>query len=222
LSRSGLTTRSSKGALVSFDMSNPVPRVILFQYNPDTMSRYLQGQGGGGDKGGSQMEALRLRGPPNETISLDIELDATDKLEHPDQNKVTAESGLYPELSALELLLYPKSQDMISASKAASSGILEIIPAESLFTLFVWGPKKVLPVHITKLDITEEAFDANLNPVRAKISLGLRVLTYSDLTADHPGYSLFFAHQIAKESLAAHGITNDLSTISTRMESLFR
>lgn len=209
--------RLIKGALVSF----PTPHVILFQYNPDTMTRSLQG--GGGDTGGgkgSQMEAFRLKGPPVETIKLDIELDATDKLEHPEQNKTSVEAGLYPELSALELLLYPDSQQVISNAKATSSGVLEIIAPESQFILFVWGPRKVLPVHITEFGITEEAFDTKLNPIRAKISLGLRVLNYSDLTPDHPGYSLFLAHQVSKETLAKSGIIDDLSATGLGSKSL--
>jgi len=215
--------RFIKGALVSFDLSNPLPQVILFQYNPDTLTRSLQGQGGEGGGGGksSTMEAFRLKGPPIETITLDIELDISDKLEHPEKNKVAVEKGLYPELSGLELLLYPNSQHVISTARAASSGVLEVIAPESPFTLFVWGARKVLPIHITKFDITEEAFDTNLNPTRAKVSLGMRVLNYSDLTSDHPGYSLFLAHQIAKETMAKIGISNDLSSAGVTNPTLF-
>ena len=144
---------------------------------------------------------------------MEIELDATDRLEKPQQNSTAVSSGIYPELSALELLLYPKSQDIISTMNAASSGILEIIPPDSPLTLFVWGPKRVLPVHLTKCDITEEAFDTNLNPIRAKVSLGLRILSSSDLTPSNPGFSLFFAHHISKEAMAKNGIINDLSSL---------
>ena len=213
--------RLIKGALVSFELSNPIPQVILFQYNPDTMTRSLQGSGEGGGGKGSQMETFRVKGPPVETINVDIEMDATDKLEHPDQNKIAAQIGLYPELSALELLLYPSTHHVISNARATSSGVLEIIPPESLFTLFVWGPKRVLPVHITKFDITEEAFDTNLNPIRAKVALGLRVLSYADLTMDHPGYSVFLAHQVVKESLAKNGMVSDLSATGLGAKPIF-
>jgi hypothetical protein len=207
-----------KGALVSLEMFNPLPQVILFQYNPDSMTRSLQGQGGGGNT--SPLEAFRLKGPPIETITLEIEMDATDKLEKPQLNPTTVSSGIYPQLSALELLLYPKSQDIISAINATSSGILEIIPPESPLTLFVWGPNRVLPVHLTKCDITEEAFDTNLNPIRAKVSLGLRILSSSDLSPSNSGFSLFVAHQISKEAMAKNGVINDLSSLGITNKSI--
>ena len=69
-------------------------------------------------------------------------------------------------------------------------------------TLFVWGPKRALPVKLNEFSITEEAHDMHLNPIRAKVSLGLRVLSYSDLPLTHPGYALFLAHQVTKEAMA--------------------
>ncbi len=88
--------RLTKGALISIDMLNPIPRVITFQYNPDSLTRSLQPQAMGGE--GSTSEVLRLKGPPVETISLEIELDATDQLEHPDQNPDTVRMGINPQL----------------------------------------------------------------------------------------------------------------------------
>lgn len=218
------TPKILRGSLVSFDVSSPIPKVIAFQYNPDSMTRSLQGQvggGGGGSEGGTSLEAFRIKGPPVETISLDIELDASDKLEQPDQNTTAVESGILPELSALEILLYPNSQHINSIMSAASSGVLEVVPPEGPFTLFVWGPKRVLPVHLTKFDITEEAFDSNLNPVRAKVSLGIRVLSYFDLSPDHPGYALFAAYHSAKESMAKTAQTSDLSSTGITNSRIF-
>ena len=210
--------RLLKGALVSFDVNNSIPRAIPFQYNPSSMTRSLQSQiadsgaGEGASGGVNPMEAFRLKGPPIETISLEIELDATDKLERPEQNPATVSDGIYHELSALELLVYPRSQEIISINQAAAAGVMEVIPPEGPFTLLVWGRKRVVPVHLIKFDILEEAHDISLNPIRAKISLVLRVLSYFDLRPDHPGYSLFFVHQISKESMAQTAITSDLSS----------
>ena len=217
------TPKLLKGALVSFGLSNPEPQVIAFQYNPDSMSRSLQGQGAGGGAGGaagSSLEAFRIKGPPIETINLDIEIDASEKLEQPEQNARTTESGILPELSSLEILLYPQSQDVASIMNAASSGVLEVVPPEGPFTLFVWGPKRILPVHLTKFEIVEEAFDTNLNPIRAKVSLGLRVLSYMDISQDHPAYGLYSSHHIAKETLARMAVTSDLSGVGVERSRL--
>jgi len=129
--------------------------------------------------------------------------------------------GIYHELSALELLMYPRSQDIISINQAARSGVLEVIPPEGPFTLLVWGKKRILPIHLFKCEITEQAFDTNLNPIRAKISLGLRILSYYDLRPDHPGFALFLAHQISKETMAKTAISNDLSSTGNGTGTLF-
>jgi hypothetical protein len=213
------TPKLLKGALVSFEPANPIPQVIAFQFNPDSMSRSLQSQGagsgggGGGGGAGGSLEAFRLKGPPIETINIDVEIDASEKLEKPEENTQTVESGILPELSALEVLLYPRSSNIASITSAASSGVLEIVPPEGPFTLFVWGPKRILPVQLTKFEIVEEAFNTNLNPIRAKVSLGLRVLSYVDISSDHPAFGLYSSHHIAKEALASMAVTSDLSAV---------
>jgi len=196
-----------KGAIISFDIASPIPQIILFQYNPASLSRTLKARSSGGSEG-SLTEAFRLSGPPEESIDLDIELDATDNLEHPDQNKTTTSLGIYPQLSALEMILYPKSALVIANAILANIGTIEIVSPEGPFTLFIWGPKRVLPVRITSFKITEEAHDVNLNPIQAKVSLGLQVLSYNDLSLTHPGYAVFLAHQIIKETMAAIGSIN--------------
>src|SRR5262249_12253236 len=145
-------------------------------------------------------EALRLKGPPQESIKLDVEIDATDQLERADAIATTL--GIYPTLASLEMLLYPKSALVIANEVLLNLGIIEIIPPEASLTLFVWGIKRILPVRLTDLSITEEAFDPNLNPIRARVSLGLRVLNYQDLGLLSPGGTLFMAHQIIKEVMA--------------------
>ncbi len=76
------------------------------------------------------------------------------------------------------------------------------IPPEAPLTLFIWGIKRVLPVRLTDFSITEEAFDVNLNPIRAKVSLGMRVLSVDDLGFDHKGGNLFMNYLQQKEQLA--------------------
>lgn len=201
--------RLTRGSIVSFDITSPVPQVIQFQYNPDTMTRSLQPQTAGGE--GDSSEVYRLKGPPLETISVDIEFDATDKLERSDGNSTAAKMGVYPQLAALEMILYPKSSVVIANTILASTGVIEVISPEGPFTLFIWGPRRILPVKLTEFRITEEAYDTDLNPIRAKVSLGMRTLTYADLKISHPGYSLFLAHQAIKESMAMAGSVSSLA-----------
>lgn len=202
--------RLLKGAIVGIDIFNPLASVILFQYNPDTLTRRLQAQISG--EGGDKTEALRLKGAPQETISLDIEIDATDQLEKAEGSAVSM--GIYPQLSALEMLIYPKSSVVIANTVLLATGTIEVIQPVAPLTLFIWGPKRVLPVRLTEFSIIEEAYDVKLNPIRAKVSLGLRVLSYNDLPLTHPGYSIFLAHQVVKETMATIGSVNNLAAVA--------
>jgi len=203
--------RLSKGAIVGMDVFNPLSSVIIFQYNPETLTRTLQAQtAGGGD--GDRSEALRLKGPPVETIKLDVEIDATDQLEKADG--VASSMGIYPQLSALEMLLYPKSALTIANTILLATGTLEVIPPEAPFTLFIWGPKRVLPVRLSSFTITEELHDPSLNPIHAKLALELRVLSTSDFSVLHPGYALFLAHQVVKEAMAVVGSVGNLGGVA--------
>ena len=200
--------RVQKGAIVGIDIFNPLASVIIFQYNPDTLTRTLQAQTTSGETGRS--EALRLKGAPVETIKLDVEIDATDQLEKADP--IATSMGIYPQLSALEMLLYPKSALVIANTVLMAVGTIEVIPPEAPFTLFIWGSKRVLPVRLTGFTITEEAHDPSLNPIRAKASLDLRVLSYSDFSVTHPGYALFLAHQVVKETMAVIGSVGNIAS----------
>jgi len=203
--------RPQKGAIIGLDPFNPLASVIVFQYNPDTMTRTLTAQTTSAN--GNQGEALRFKGPPEETIKVDVEVDATDQLERGDG--IAASMGIYPTLASLEMLLYPKSALVIANEMLLNLGVVEIIPPEAPLTLFIWGIKRVLPVRVTELSITEEAYDPSLNPIRAKVSLGLRVLTYRDLGLLTPGGTLFMAHQVIKEVMATiAGVSNIAGTVS--------
>jgi len=205
--------RLLKGGIVLVDPdTGTILRVIPLQYNPDTLSRTLQIRGTTGESG-DRFEALRLTGPPIETIKLEAEIDATDQLEFPDQNPVIAQLGLHAQLAALETIVYPDSARLQSNNSLASAGTLEIAPAQAPLTLFIWSKSRVLPVRITELSITEEAFDPSLNPIRAKISLGMRVLSVNDLPFDHKGTSLFLAYQQQKESLARKSQGGNLNAL---------
>jgi len=185
-----------------------VQRVIALQYNPESLSRTLQVQGAG--EGGERSEALRLKGPAIETIKLEAEIDATDQMEAGDAT--VGAVGIHPQLAALESLVQPASARLQSNNLLAQVGTLEILPMESPIVLFVFGRTRVLPVRITDLSITEEAFDPKLNPLRARVSLGLRGLTVDDVGFRHKAGSLFMSYLVQKEALA---LLNQGGTLAT-------
>ncbi|HEX5864123.1 MAG TPA: hypothetical protein VF014_07700 [Casimicrobiaceae bacterium] len=194
--------RLLKGGLVLLDSgSGTVQRIITLQYNPDTLTRTLQVKAV--SESGDRSEAMRLTGPPVETIKLDAEIDATDQLEFPDQNPNAGQLGIHPQLAALETIVYPASGQIQQNISMAQSGTLEITPSEAPMSIFVWSKNRILPVRVTEFSITEEAFDPALNPIRAKVSMGMRVLSINDLMPTHKGTSLYLAYQQQKERLAA-------------------
>ncbi len=197
-----------KGAIVAFRPPVPVPVVIPFQINPETLSRTVEARSAEGE-GGAQ--SFRLAGAPTETIKVEAVFDAADDLEVPDA--IVAENGLHPRLAALEMLIYPQSATVIANAILTSIGTIEILPMKSPFTVFIWGRHRILPVKLAALNITEEAYDPKLNPIRAKVAMDLTVLSYSDLRTTHPGYALFLAHQVVKEAMSLIGQANSLGAV---------
>jgi hypothetical protein len=199
--------RLIKGALISYEPAGLIPQVVIFQYNPETLTRTLKAQ----RSGESSMEK-KLTGPPIEDITLKIEIDAADQLEKPGENASTVLLGINPQLAALEMMLYPKSMTVIANTALAQAGTIEVTSDEP-FTLFVWGPSRVLPVRITSFSITEQQYDPILNPLAAEVSLTLEVLTYEDFKTTHIGFALFLAHQIVKETFAAIGSVSNVASV---------
>lgn len=200
--------RLIKGAIIAIQAPNPVPTVIAFRLNPETMSRTLETRSAEGEGG---QETFRLAGAPKESIKVDCVFDATDDLEVGDEAVVA--NGLHPRLAALEMLIYPQTATVIANSVLMALGAVEILSAKGPFTIFCWGSKRILPVKLSGMTIAEEAFDPNLNPIRAKVSLDMQVLSYSDLEITHPGYALFLSHQIVKETMAAIGKVEGLGSV---------
>lgn len=203
--------RLLKGGIALLDPeSGTVQQILPLQYNPDTLTRSLKIKGVGAESG-DHIEALRLTGPPAETIKVDAEIDATDELEAGDTQ--ATQTGLHATLAALEMIVYPSSAHLLANNSAASGGTLEIVPAETSLTVFIFGPQRIVPVRITEFSITEEAFDPILNPIRAKVSLGMTVLTVDDLGFDQKGGGLFLAYLQAKEQFAAQNKPGTLGTL---------
>ncbi len=121
--------------------------------------------------------------------------------------------GIHPQLASLEMLLYPKLTTVLANALLTRAGTLEIIPTEAPLALFVWGISRVLPVRLESMSIEEQAFDVNLNPILAQVSLSLKVLSYSDLKFGSLGSSLFLAHNVQKELLAVVGSLNSVNNV---------
>ena len=193
-----ISPKLQKGSIIAIDQATKQRTEIQFQYNPETLTRRLTAQTASGNY--DRSEAFRIKEPPQETFSLEVLLDATDELEA--GNSDAQNMGIHPKLAVLELLLYPKSQLIIANEILANFGVIEIVPPEVPLTLFSWGPNRIVPVRLTSFSITEEAFDPNLNPIRAKVSLDLTVLNYMDLGLPSEGGQTFMAHQKQKEMMA--------------------
>jgi hypothetical protein len=195
--------RILKGGLVLLDPTSfaVLPNgIIILQYNPDTLTRTLRIKGA--SEGGDRSEALRLTGPPVETFRLEAEIDGVDQLELPDQNPSVVAHGIFPQLAALETLVYPPTETLQANFALAQAGTLEIMPMLAPFCLFVWSASRIVPVRLTDFSITEEAFDPQLNPLRAKVSLTMQVLSVDDLSLADKGGNLYLAYQRRKESLS--------------------
>jgi hypothetical protein len=209
---SPLSPRLVRGGLVIVDTdTGAVRRIITLQYNPDTVSRAFQLKAP--PESGARGEAFRLTSPPTQTLSIEAELDAADALEKPADNAAIVELGLAAQLAAIETLVYPVVADVKHAADLLGQGMLEIAAAPAPLVLFSFGRRRILPVRITELAVTEEAFDPQLNPIRAKVKLGLRVLTVNDvgLTSRAGGFALAAHQQL--EQLAARAVGGRLSDL---------
>ncbi|WP_369387697.1 hypothetical protein AB5J72_08830 [Streptomyces sp. CG1] len=198
-----------RSGLVIIDPQRGTPKeIIVLQFNPDSLERSIAPQAAGADnQSGDRTEALRLKGPAVETWKLTAEIDATDQLD------VAAPNGIHPQLAVLEMLVSPSSASLRQLEALAAAGTLEITPVEAPLTLFTWGNKRVVPVRLTEFSITEEAFDVDLNPIRAQVAITLRVLTVSDLPVTNRGYELYLAYLAQKERLAGPAATGRLSAL---------
>jgi phosphoribosyl-dephospho-CoA transferase len=218
LSSSTNSPKLLKGALVVYASHDPgaEAKIIPFQYNPDQVSRSLS-QGGATagtatgtttsttttvNRGQAQQDVLRVQAPPRESFSLSVTLNAADQLEHPEQNQNIVQNGLHAVLATLEMLLYPTSYQVLQNESLAEEGEVQLNPANLPLVLLVWGRSRVVPVKISSFSVTEEAFDPVLNPIQAKLELGLLVLNYVDLPADSAGRDIYLSYQRQKETLA--------------------
>ena len=196
-----------KGALIVFETTKPIPtNLIVFQYNPESVSRSFRAQTSEPDptrNAGDTQRAL----PPTESLSMSVKLDAADQLDL--GNPVAIISGLHPALAALELLLYPPSTDVILGKVLAAVGSRRVAPAKVPMVLLFWGALRIVPVRVESVSVVERAFDQLLNPIQATVDLGLRTLTEKELQLAGPPFdTLALVQLVGKEVLARTNIFN--------------
>jgi hypothetical protein len=186
----------------------------VFQYNPDEVSRELRSRGA---QGGGRGDANRTDGPPDETLTFTVEIDAADQLAEPSQNAVTLQNGLHPVVASLERLLYPSFASVIANEALALAGSGLILGEQAPLALLIWGPKRVLPVQVQSMTIKEQAFDGKLNPIRISANLSLKVLTYRDLNITNPGYWVFMASFTQKEVMSGLNTLGNISSLGNAL-----
>lgn len=194
------SARLTKGSLVRIDPTSGQKTEIPFQYNPSSIRRTIQPRQVGGEPGGHS-EVQRFTGAPVETFSLQIEIEGLAPADE-SPNKQLASDGVFPNLYALETLMYPDLNSAQSATKALASGALEIAPAVTPLVLLVLGPQRVAPITLSSYEVVEQLFAPNLTPLRATVDLSVRVLSYSDVVSTSPAYSYFVTYQRGKQNLA--------------------
>lgn len=234
-----------KGALVQFSapLLLPIPNVIIFQYNPETLTRTLKpwvapapvaATAGTTDEQEQQAEGLTQPYDPEEEFTVTLELDATDALENPEWHPVAFVSGVAAQIAALETLLYPQHETVIggllSGSISLSLGAggisiggstgADVVPAPQVpVVLLVWGPGRIVPVRITSFSVEEQAFSPLLYPIRAKASVGMRVLTPASFAGQDETATVKLAKaaytftRAQKEALATANLANSVESI---------
>jgi hypothetical protein len=186
-----------KGALVQFmeTILIPLPNVIVFQFNPEsivhTWTPAQSASSATGTQGATGGNPLAVSGPPGESFSFTIQLDANDEIAEggPVGGAIAEVSGIYSRTAALEMLLFPVPQETggllgaVSAALGGSDSSTEgtVTPQQVPTVLFIWGPGRILPVRVTGLTITERLYDGFLNPTFAEAQLQLKVLTPEEL-----------------------------------------
>ncbi len=212
----------AKGALWVYDtqtVNAQASRKIVFQYNPESLRRSFATRSPAHEPSHSSTAheaVLNVPGPPVETITMSIELDAVDQLDDQRLRDQVKRTGLRGALAALELLLYPSTARVAAIERQAQRGLVDVHPADTPLVVLHWGAStatqanegstanaRIVPVQLQSLSITEELFDPALNPVYAKAELTLKVLTYMEFTSASVGRETFIQHQKKMEELAS-------------------
>lgn len=234
-SESPLAAKTLKGAFIRLDETaiGAVPQIIVFQYNPEALTRKFKPYEKPADKEGNVPDPSARATPydPEEEMDIVIEFDATDDLEHPERHPVTLVTGVADRVAAVEMLMYPSDEvGLLSSAISSLAGALGLgggaeIPAsrETPVVLLSWGPGRIVPVKIASFSVEEQAFNPALYPIRAKVTVGIRVLTEDYFNTRTESKTLTPAETIAqaayrftlkqKKLLASANVANSVDSI---------
>jgi hypothetical protein len=225
-----------KGAFIRLDETaiGAVPQIVVFQYNPESLTRKFKPyEPPAKEKTDDKPNPSALAAPydPEEEMDVVVELDATDDLEHPEQHPITMVSGVADRIAALEMLMYPSDEtSLLSSAVSSLAGALGIgggaeIPKyrQAPIVLLSWGPGRVMPVKITGFSVEEQAFNQALYPIRAKVTVGVKVLTEDYFNSRTESTTLTAAETMAqaayrytfkqKKTLATANVANNVESI---------
>lgn len=223
-----------RGALIEYgsDVLGPIPNVVVFQFNPEQISRTLNiassHSGADSPETARLTEARTTSGPPVETFSITSHFSAADDLgKNNALSAIPRVFGVGPQLAALEKMVY-SSAGLLSAAIGAAidavgdalglggddEGATRATPREAApKILFFWGPSRVLPVEIRSMSITEQKFDALLNPVQAQVEIGLAVANITPDSDDKLGFGALTYTQTVKEAQALLNLVKSVELI---------
>jgi len=230
-----------KGALIQFSapLLVPVPNLIMFQYNPETLTRSLTpwspppppvptapGQTLPRQPGqaGQEVNARAQPYDPEESFSVVLELDATDALEFPEEHPIAVATGVADRIAALEMLLYPSEGSTLGRAVATVGATLggrlgkEVLECKTVpVVLFFWGPGRIVPVRIKEFSVDEQAFSPLLYPIRATVTVGMEVLPASAFpekgAINRLARGVYWWTRGQKEALAIANLLNDVEQI---------
>ena len=227
-----------KGALIEFSSRfiSSVPNIIMFQYNPESITRkldawYTGGSENGQSAGGKEPVNAQPHDPP-ETFDLKLEFDAADELENPATQALAIVQGVSNRIAALELLLYPESEEkgLLSSAIGALAGAIsgasggakadaKSVPRGKVpDLLFCWGPSRIVPVRLTSFSVEEQAYSPQLSCLRAKVTIGLKILQPRNLPCSKEQSSellktTYKIYTKTKRTLAETVIVNNVNAI---------
>ncbi|MFN0140319.1 MAG: hypothetical protein ACKVQW_09560 [Pyrinomonadaceae bacterium] len=207
-----------RGALIEYgsDFMGPIPNVVIFQFNPETLTRTVQIPPR--PTSGTSRETSQAGEPAVEKISLTAKFSAADEM---GENKALARLfGVGTRLAALEKMVYP-SNDLLAAIGAAlglvgggDSDPRQVIPRENYpRILFIWGVYRVLPVVLESMSITEQQYDFLLNPVQAEVSLSMSVNAIDKCSDDEVAKGALTYSNMAKDAQAMANLANTVEQI---------
>ena len=210
-----------RGALIEYgsDFMGPIPNVVIFQFNPETLTRTVQIPPR--PTSGTARETTQAGEPAVEKITLKASFSAADEF---GENKALARLfGVGTRLAALEKMVYP-SNDLLGAIGAAIGALTgalggdtdprQPIPREKYpRILFIWGVYRVLPVVLESMSITEQQYDFLLNPVQAEVSITMAVNANDKCSDDVVAKGAMMYSNMAKDAQAMANLANTAEQI---------